>query len=122
MIHTLTELFCSKGKPEYIRSDNGAEFTAKTVRSWLGELEVAPLYIERGSPWENGYIESFNGKMRDELLNREQIDTLREAQVLLEQWRCHYNTRRPHSSLGYKPPAPEARPGTITQPVLAGLS
>ncbi len=122
VIHTLTELFCSKGKPEYIRSDNGAEFSAKAVRSWLEELEVAPLYIERGSPWENGYVESFNGKMRDELLNREQIDTLREAQVLLEQWRCHYNTIRPHSSLGYKPPAPETRPGTTTQPVLAGLS
>lgn len=122
MIHTLTELFCCKGKPEYVRSDNGAEFTAKAVRSWLGELEVAPLYIERGSPWENGYVESFNGKTRDELLNREQIDTLREVQVLLEQWRRHYNTERPHSSLGYKPPAPEVRLGTITQPVLAGLS
>ena len=83
---------------------------------------MVSLYIERGSPWENGYVESFNGKMRDELLNREQIDTLREAQVLLEQWRRHYNTTRPHSSLGYKPPAPEARPGTIAQPVLAGLS
>jgi transposase InsO family protein len=105
VIHTLTELFCCKGKPEYIRSDNGAEFTAKPVKSWLGELEVAPLYIEQGSPWENGYVESFNGKMRDELLNREQIYTLREAQVLLEQWRCHYNTRRPHSSLGNKTPS-----------------
>jgi len=113
VIHTLTELFCSKGKPEYIRSDNGAEFTAKTVKSWLGELEVAPLYIKRGSPWENGY---------DKLLNREQINTLREAQVLLEQWRRHYNTRRPHSSLGYKPPAPEATMGTITQTVLAKLT
>jgi len=83
---------------------------------------VAPLYIERGSQWENGYVESFNGKIRDELLNREQIDTLREARVLLEQWRRHYNTRRPHSSLGYIPPAPEARLKIITQPVLAGLS
>ena len=122
VIHTLTELFCSKGKPEYIRSDNGAEFTVKAVRSWLGELEAAPLYIEGGSPWENGYVESFNGKMRDELLNREQINTLREAEVLLEQWRRHYNTERPHSALGYKPPAPEARLGSIIQPVLAGLS
>lgn len=122
VIHTMTDLFCSKGKPEYIRSDNGAEFTAKTVRSWLGELEVAPLYIERGSPWENGYVESFNGKMRDELLNREQINTLRDAEVLLGQWRRHYNIRRPHSSLGYKPPAPESRLGTITQPVLGGLT
>jgi transposase InsO family protein len=84
--------------------------------------QVAPLYIERGSPWENGYVESFNGKMRDELLNREQIDTLKEAKVLLEQWRRHYNTTRPHSELGYKPPAPESRLGTITQPVLAELS
>jgi transposase InsO family protein len=122
VIHTLTELFCSKGNPEHIRSDNGAEFSAKVVRSWLRELEVAPLYIERGSPWENGYVESFNGKMRDELLNREQMNTLREAQVLLEQWRRHYNTRRPHSSLGYKPPAPEARLRTIPQTVLVGLS
>jgi len=122
VIHTLTELFCCKGKPQYVRSDNGAEFSAKAVRSWLGELEVAPLYIERGRPWENGYVESFNGKMRDELLNREQINTLREAQVFLEQWRSHYNTTRPHSSLGYKPPAPEARLEIIIQPVLAGLS
>jgi len=122
VIFTLTELFCCEGKPEYIRSDNGAEFSAENVKSWLGELAVAPLYIERGSPWENGYVESFNGKMRDELLNREQINTLREAQVLLEQWRRHYNTRRPHSSLGYKPPAPEARLETIIQPALAGLS
>ena len=122
VIHTLTELFCCQGKPEYVRSDNGAEFTAKAVKSWLGELEVDPLYIERGSPRENGYVESFNGKMRDELLNREQIDTLREAQVLLEQWRRHYNTRRPHSALGYKPPAPVARLETLTQLVLAGLS
>ncbi len=122
VIRALTNLFCCKGKPEYIRSDNGAEFTAKAVRWWMRELEVAPLYIERGSPWENGYVESFNGKMRDELLNLEQIDTLREAQVLLEQWRHHYNTRRPHSSLGYKPPAPEARLETITQSELAGLS
>lgn len=113
VIHTLTDLFCCKGKPEYIRSDNGAEFTAKAVRSWLGELEVAPLYIERGSPWENGYVESFNGKMRDELLNREQIDTLREARVLLDQWRHHYNTKRPHSSLGYRPPAPETLAPTL---------
>ena len=72
VIHTLTELFCTHGAPEYIRSDNGAEFTAKAVRKWLASLEVAPLYIEPGSPWENGYVESFNGKLRDEFLNREQ--------------------------------------------------
>ncbi|UCF98331.1 MAG: transposase [Spirochaetaceae bacterium] len=100
--------------------ENGGEFRAKVVRAWLGELEVAPLYIERGSPWENGYVESFNGKMRDELLSREQIDTLREARVLLEQWRRHYNTKRPHSSLGYKPPAPEALMPVITPVAVAG--
>lgn len=94
MIHTLTERFCCKGKPEYVRSDKGAEFNAKAVRSWLGELEVASLYFERGSPWEDGYVESFNGKMRDELLNREQIDTLMEARVLLEQWHRHWTTER----------------------------
>ena len=114
VIHALTELFCRKGRPEYIRSDNGSEFTAEAVRSWLGKLEVAPLYIEPGSPWENGYVESFNGKLRDELLNREQMETLREARVLLEQWRHHYNTKRPHSSLGYRPPAPEVLAPALT--------
>jgi putative transposase len=83
VIHTLTELFCSKGKPDYIRSDNGAEFSAKAVRSWLGELQAAPLYIERGSLFENGYVKPFIGKIQDEFLNREQINTLREELVLL---------------------------------------
>ena len=121
VIHTLTELFCSKGRPEYIRSDNGSEFTAEAVRSWLGKLEVAPLYIEPGSPWENGYVESFNGKLRDEFLNREQMETLREARVLLEQWRHHYNTKRPHSSLGYRPPAPEVLAPSLMPLAVAGL-
>ena len=86
---------------------NGAEFTAIAVREWLGKMEVKPTYIEPGSPWENGYNESFNGKLRDELLDRELFDTLHEAQVLIERWRVHYNTKRPHSSLGYRPPAPQ---------------
>ena len=86
---------------------NGTEFTATAVREWLQRLEVKTLFIEPGSPWENGYCESFNAKLRDELLNGELFYTLREAQVLIEQWRVHYNTIRPHSSLGYRPPAPE---------------
>ena len=91
-----------------LRSDNGSEFTAKAVRRWLNNLGVETLFIEPGSPWENGYIESFNSRFRDELLNREIFTTLLEAKVLIESWRRHYNTVRPHSALGYKPPAPEA--------------
>ena len=104
----LTELFVSRRPPDYIRSDNGPEFTAKAVREWLSRVGVKTLYIEPGSPWENGYIESFNGKLRDELLNGEIFYTLKEAQVLIERWRQEYNTVRPHSALGYRPPAPEA--------------
>ena len=122
VIHALTELFCSRGRPQYIRSDNGAEFTANAVRRWLGSLEVAPLYIEPGSPWENGYVESFNGKLRDEFLNLERLYTLKEAQVLIEQWRKYYNTKRPHSSLGYRPPAPEVKSLLEGLPAVAGLS
>ena len=107
VLERLAELFIQRGTPDYIRSDNGAEFTAKAVRAWLGRVGVRTLYIEPGSPWENGYIESFNGKLRDELLNGEIFDTLLEAQVLIERWRIDYNTKRPHSSLGYRPPAPE---------------
>ena len=108
VLHRLEALFWQNGVPEHIRSDNGSEFTAKAVRKWLARLGVKTLYIEPGSPWENGYIESFNGKFRDELLNGEIFDTLHEAQVLIEQWKVEYNTRRPHSSLGYRPPAPDA--------------
>jgi putative transposase len=90
-----------------VRSDNGPEFTARRIRTWLNELGTSTVFIEPGSPWENGYIESFNGKMRDELLNGEIFDTLVEAQVLIEQWRREYNHVRPHSALGYRPPAPE---------------
>ena len=108
MLDRLTDLFFRRGIPEHIRSDNGSEFTAKAVRSWLSRIGVRTLYIEPGSPWENGYIESFNGKLRDELLNREEFNTLLEAKVLVERWRREYNQIRPHSSLGYRPPAPEA--------------
>lgn len=104
----LTELFCERGVPVHLRSDNGPEFIANALREWLHRLSVKPLFIEPGSPWENGYVESFNGKMRDELLNREIFYTLREAQILIERWRKEYNTIRPHSSLGYHPPVPQA--------------
>ena len=118
VLHRLCHLFAGRGVPAHIRSDNGPEFTAKAVRGWLGEVGVRTLYIEPGSPWENGYVESFNGKVRDELLNAELFDTLLEAKVLTERWRRAYNTVRPHSSLGYRPPAPEARlvgpPGPAT--------
>ena len=107
VLDELYRLFLTRGTPEYIRSDNGPEFTAIAVREWLYELDVNTLFIEPGSPWENGYIESFNGKLRDELLEREIFDTLLEAQVLIEAWRQEYNHIRPHSSLNYRPPAPE---------------
>lgn len=108
VLSTLARLFVRHGTPEHIRSDNGSEFTAKAVRGWLERLGVGTLYIEPGSPWENGYIESFNGKLRDELLNGELFMSLREAQVLVEWWRERYNRERPHSALGYRPPAPAA--------------
>jgi putative transposase len=107
VVERLADLFVARGTPDFVRSDNGPEFTAQVVRVWLAGLGVRTLFIEPGSPWENGYIESFNGKFRDELLNGEIFTTLQEAKVLVEQWRCHYNTKRPHSSLGYRPPAPE---------------
>ena len=109
VLDRLAELFVDRGVPEYIRSDNGSEFTAQAVRDWLKAVGVRTLYIEPGSPWENGYVESFNGKLRDELLNVEVFDTLWEAKVLAERWRREYNQRRPHSALAYRPPAPEAR-------------
>jgi transposase InsO family protein len=107
VLEVLTRLFVQRGIPKYLRSDNGAEFTATTVREWLRRIGVQTLYIEPGSPWENGYIESFNGKLRNELLNGEIFDTLLEAQGLIERWRWEYNTLRPHSALGGRPPAPE---------------
>jgi len=107
VLECLAELFVCRGTPDRIRSDNGPEFTAKAVREWLARVDVKTLFIEPGSPWENGYIESFNGKLRDELLNGEIFFTLTEAKVLVERWRQEYNTKRPHSLLGYRPPAPE---------------
>ena len=104
----MADLFTSRPIPEYIRSDNGSEFTAEKVREWLKAVGVKTLFITPGSPWENGYNESFNGKLRDELLNREIFDSLFEAKVLVERWRKEYNQIRPHSSLGYRPPAPKA--------------
>jgi putative transposase len=108
VIEALFNLFIFRGIPEHIRSDNGPEFTAKAVRGWLNQLGVKTLLIEQGSSWENGYIESFNGKLRDELLDREIFTTLEEAKVLIDQWRREYNQVRPHSALRYLPPAPEA--------------
>ena len=108
VIEQLADLFLTRGIPEHLRSDNGSEFTAHVIRGWLRDVGVKTLYIEPGSPWENGYIESFNGKLRDELLNREIFDTLYEARVLAEWYRWEYNTLRAHSSLDYRPPAPEA--------------
>jgi transposase InsO family protein len=109
VIDQLFNLFVFRGIPEHIRSDNGPEFTAREIRKWLAKLGVKTLFIEPGSPWENGYIESFNGKLRDELLNREIFTTLIEAKVLIADWKKEYNQVRPHSAVGYKPPAPEAR-------------
>jgi transposase InsO family protein len=109
VMETLAELFVRKGAPEHIRSDNGPEFCAAAVREWLARLGVGPLFIEPGSPWENGYCESFNGRLRDELLNGEIFYTLQEAKILIEEWRREYNEIRPHGSLGYRPPAPQTR-------------
>jgi putative transposase len=109
VMEQLYELFLLRGVPEHIRSDNGSEFTAKAVRKWLADLGVKTLYIEPGSPWENGYNESFNSKLQDEFLKREVFYTLKEAKVLAERWRYEYNYIRPHSSLGYRPPSPEAK-------------
>jgi transposase InsO family protein len=121
VLQALTDLFVERGPPGHIRSDNGGEFTAKIVRAWLGRIGVRTLFIERGSPWENGFNESFNGKLRDELLDREIFYSLKEAEVLIAQWRCHYNTLRPHSALGYRPPAPEAMLSRPAGPAYATL-
>ena len=110
-----------RGIPEHIRSDNGPEFVAQPLREWLKTLGTEPLYIEPGSPWENGYVENFNGKLRDELLEREIFYTLQEAQVLIEPWRQQYNRMRPLSSLGYRPPAPAAMLPTPAALRSAGL-
>jgi len=117
VIDTLADLFILRGIPGHIRSDNGSEFIATAVKDWIAAVGAKTAYIEKGSPWENGYIESFNGKLRDELLNGEIFYSLREAQIVIEQWRRHYNMIRPHSSLGYRPPAPEVIMPPVGQPV-----
>ena len=123
VLEELFDLIVQKGMPDHIRSDNGPEFTAKAVREWLGKIGVTTLFIEPGSPWENGYIESFNGKLRDELLNGEIFTTLLEAKVLIENWRREYNHIRPHSSLGYRPPAPQAtETRSFTRPLMSELN
>ena len=115
VIETLSDAMLIHGIPEHIRSDNGPEMTSKRVRNWLQQIGVQTLFIEPGSPWENGYNESFNGKLRDECLNAEIFYSLKEAQIIIEQWRRHYNTKRPHSSLGYRPPAPETQSIQLNQ-------
>ena len=108
VLDALTDLFILRGLPEYIRSDNGLEFITLKVQDWIAAVGAKTAYIEPGSPWENGYCESFNARFRDELLNGELFYSLKEAQILIEKWRIHYNTVRPHSSLGYRPPASES--------------
>ncbi|WP_192963700.1 IS3 family transposase [Phycobacter azelaicus] len=107
VIDALSDLFIMRGVPDYIRSDNGPEFVAQAVQDWIRAVGAKTAYIAPGSPWENGYCESLNARFRDELLNGEVFYSLREAEILIEQWRKHYNTKRPHSALGYRPPAPE---------------
>lgn len=110
VLEVLGELFAARGVPKHIRSDNGPEFASEAVKEWLERIGVETLFITPGSPWENGYCESFNGKLRNQLLDGEIFYTLREAQFVLERWRWRCNHQRPHSSLGYRPPAPEAAP------------
>lgn len=107
VIDVLSDLFMLRGIPGHIRSDNGPEFIAKAVQEWITAVGAKTAYITPGSPWENGYIESFNARLRDELLNGEIFYTLKEARIIIEAWRRHYNTVRPHASLSYRPPAPE---------------
>ena len=108
VIEVLAEIMILRGCPEYIRSDNGPEFVARRLREWLNNLGIITTYIEPGSPWENGYIESFNSRMRDEFLNGELFGNIYEAQVLTQRWVRYYNEVRPHSSLGGRPPAPQS--------------
>jgi putative transposase len=130
VIDVLSDLFILRGVPEHIRSDNGPEFVAKAVQGWISAVGAKTAYIAPGSPWENGFIESFNARLRDELLDSEIFYTLAEARIVIESWRRHFNTLRPHGSLGYKPPAPEvfipamaaraaAQPGPAKPPALA---
>lgn len=116
VIDVLSDLFILRGVPEHIRSDNGPEFIAKAVREWITAVGARTTFIEPGSPWENGYCESFNSKLRDELLNGEIFYSLAEARIVIEGWRQHYNTKRPHSSLGYRPPVPAVVPWPAAPP------
>ena len=118
VIDALTDLFILRGPPAFIRSDNGPEIVAQAVRDWIAAVGSQTAYIEPGSPRENGYCESFNGRLRDELLNGEIFYTLREAQIRIEEWRKHYNTKRPHSALGYRPPTPEAITPMELRPIM----
>ena len=122
VILTLSRLMRLYGKPAFIRSDNGAEFTAAKVMRWMRDAAIGPTFIAPGSPWQNGFIESFNGKLRDELLNREWFRSRTEAKVLIEQWRQFYNEQRPHSSLGYRPPASIRRNWSETDTIAPGLT
>ncbi len=108
VLETLADVMIRRGTPDFIRSDNGPEFIARSLRQWIAGVGTRTAYIEPGSPWENGYCESFNSELRDELLNIETFTSLREAEVLIETWRQHFNSVRPHSALNYAPPAPEA--------------
>ena len=118
VLEVLGELMVERGVPDHIRSDNGGEFRAKAVQEWLSKIGAKTLYIEPGSPWENGYNESFNGRLKDECLKPELFNHLMEAKIIIENWRRHYNTIRPHTSLGYRPPAPEAiRPADLASAV-----
>ena len=118
VIDALTDLFIMRGSPAFIRSDNGPEFIAQAVRDWITAVGAKTAYIEPGSPWENGYCESFNARFRDELLNGEIFYSLREAQIIIEEWRKHYNTKRPHNALGYRPPAPETNITLDQRPIM----
>ena len=121
VIEVLSDAMLFHGIPEHSRSDNGPEMTSKRVRNWLQLIGVQTLFIEPGSLWENGYNESFNGKLRDELLNGEVFYSFKEATIIIEGWRIHYNTQRPHSALGYRPTAPVTRaikPTPINQPAI----
>jgi len=115
VIEQLSSAMVVHGIPEHIRSDNGPEFVANRLREWLAEIGVKTAYITPGSPWEKGYCESLNGTLRDNLLNGEIFYGVKEAQALVDQWVAHYNTERPHSALGYKPPAPEIRIKALDQ-------
>ncbi len=118
VIDALTDLFILRGPPAFVRSDNGPEFVARTVRRWIEAVGAKTVFIEPGNPWENGYVESFNARFRAELLKRELFYSLKEAQIIIEGWRKHYKTKRPHSTLGYRPPAPETIVSMDQRPVM----